>query len=40
MKVDIKSNKTKGTIEVIITLDSYVPSNKNKIKVLKTERVL
>jgi len=34
MKIVIKTDKIKETIELTITLDSYNPSNKNKIKVL------
>jgi len=34
MKIDIKTDKTRETIEVTITLDSYNSSNKNKIKIL------
>ena len=34
MQVIIKTDKTNGAIEVTITLDSFNPSDKNKIKVL------
>ena len=34
MKVETKTDKAKGTIEVTITLDAYTTSDKNKIKVL------